>query len=265
MSQKHSIAARRGQLRGMCVLILTLALDGLFQAPAQAQNPCETALQSTTGIVELTPSSPLSFESSVAEWESEIIKFKTTRAGLLTLDVEETGAEASIETQEGSEVRMVNRASAAPGTPVLTPVVPSKVYCLRLSPEAASGSLGMQLQLTDICHLGPNADDHGNSFACASEIASGASQTGALTAGDRDVFAFTLATGGVVDIEGAGGVAVNGQLFDATGTLLVTEADRGSGLGFLISETLAAGRYYVRVTGSGSAQGSYTLSLDVTP
>ncbi len=160
---------------------------------------------------------------------------------------------------------MVNRAPAVPGAAVLTPVVPSEVYCLRLNPEASTGSLAVHLQLTDICRLGPNVDDHGNSFACATEIAAGTSLAGALTAGDRDVFAFSLAAGGTVEIEGAGGAAVSGQLFDAAGNLLATEEDRGSGLGFLIAETLAAGGYFVRVTGPGGAQGTYALSLDVAP
>lgn len=262
MSQKHSVAAPGGQLRGKCVFFLALAIGCLFLAPARAQNPCETALQSSTGVVDLTPSSPLSIDTSVAEWESEIIKFRVSRTGLLALDVEETGAEASLHAQGGSGIRMVNRAPAAPGVAVLTPVVPSEVYCLRLSPEASAGTLAVHLQLTDICRLGPNVDDHGNSFACATDIATGASLAGALTQGDRDVFAFSLTAAGGVEIEGAGAAAVSGQLFDAAGALLATEEDRGSGLGFLIAETLAAGRYFVRVTG---AQGTYALSLDVTP
>lgn len=246
-------------IRRMCVFFTGLAIGCLSLSPAQAQTPCETALQSTAGVLDLTPSSPITIDGAVAEWESEIIKFRVSQTGLLSLGVEETGAEASLETDEG----MVNQAPVEAGDAVLTPVIRSEVYCLRLDPEASGGSLEIQLQLTDICQLGPGVDDHGDSFACATEMAPGTSRTGAMAAGDRDVFAFSLTAGASVEVLGAGGVAVSGQLFDAAGTLLATEEDRGSGLGFLISETLAAGRYFVRVSGAGT--GTYTLSLDAVP
>jgi hypothetical protein len=245
-------------LRRTCIFLIAIAVGCLPLTPAQAQNPCETALQSSAEVLDLSPSSPITIDGAVAEWESEIIKFRVSQTGLLSLGVEETGAEASLETDEG----MVNQAPVEAGDTVLTPVVRSEVYCLRLNPESGT-SLELQLQLTDICQLGPNVDDHGNSFACASEIAPGTSLAGVMTADDRDVFAFTLAAGGTVDVQGA--AAVSGQLFDATGNLLASEEDRGSGLGFLISETLAAGRYFVRVNGTGGTQGAYTLSLELLP
>jgi Bacterial pre-peptidase C-terminal domain len=265
MSQKHSIAARTGQLRGKCVLFLAIALGSLFLTPAQAQNPCETALQSSTGIVDLTPSSPYEAESAVAEWESEIIKFKVSRAGLLSLDVEDNGAEASLETQEGSGVRMVNRAPVEPGGEVLTPVVPGEVYCLRLDPDASTGTLALHLDLTDVCQLDPNADDHGNTFACATEIALDDELAGSITAVDSDVFSFSLETGGDVEIQSDGGVDTAGRLYDETGSLLDSDDDSGPGLGFLLSQTLPAGRYFVRVESSNSAAGAYTLSLGEAP
>jgi hypothetical protein len=245
-------------LRRTCIFLIAIAVGCLPLTPAQAQNPCETALQSSAEVLDLSPSSPITIDGAVAEWESEIIKFRVSQTGLLSLGVEETGAEASLETDEG----MVNQAPVEAGDTVLTPVVRSEVYCLRLNPESGT-SLELQLQLTDICQLGPNVDDHGNSFACASEIAPGTSLAGVMTADDRDVFAFSLAAGGTVDVQGA--AAVSGQLFDATGNLLASEEDRGSGLGFLISETLAAGRYFVRVNGTGGTQGAYTLSLELLP
>jgi hypothetical protein len=264
MLQKRSAAAPGGQLRRTCVFFIAVVAGCLSLPPIHAQSPCETALQSTADVLDVTPSSPLTIES-VAEWESEIIKFRVTRTGLLTVGVEGAGAEASLLAQGGSGVRMANRATVEPGAPAATPVVPSEIYCLRLSPEAGGNPLAVELQLTDICQLGPNVDDHGNSFACATEITPGASLDGAMTAGDRDLFALSLTSERTVEIEGAGAASVSGQLFDAAGTLLVSEEDRGSGLGFLISETLAAGRYFVRVNGAGGAQGIYALSLDLLP
>lgn len=252
-------------LRRTCIFLIAIAVGCLPLTPAQAQNPCETALQSSAEVLDLSPSSPITIDGAVAEWESEIIKFRVSQTGLLSLGVEETGAEASLETDGDSGLQMVNAAPVEAGGAVLTPVVASEIYCLRLSPESGGSSLELHLQLTDICQLGPNVDDHGNSFACASEIAPGTSLAGAMTAGDRDLFAFSLVAGGTVDVQGSGEAAVSGQLFDAAGNLIVTEEDRGSGLGFLISETLAAGRYFVRVTGSSGAQGAYGVSWDVVP
>src|SRR5687767_1484227 len=137
-------------LRRMCVFFTAIVIGCLPLAPAHAQNPCETALQSTAGVLDLSPSSPITIDGAVAEWESEIIKFRVSQTGLLSLGVEETGAEASLETDEG----MVNQAPVEAGDTVLTPVVASEVYCLRLNPETGGSSLELHLQLTDICQLG---------------------------------------------------------------------------------------------------------------
>ena len=81
-------------LRRMCVFFTVIVLGCLFLPTAQAQNPCETALQSTAGVLDLSPSSPITIDGAVAEWESEIIKFRVSQTGLLSLGVEETGADA---------------------------------------------------------------------------------------------------------------------------------------------------------------------------
>ncbi|MES1245342.1 MAG: PPC domain-containing protein [Acidobacteriota bacterium] len=244
-------------------LSIALVAGLLTSSSIYAQDPCETALQSPDDVLELSPSSSVTASGTVPEWDSDILKIRAQRAGLLTLDVEGMEAEVSLQTAGNSGLQMVNSAPAEPGAAIHTPVVPSAVYCLRLAPSEGSGSLTVHLRMTDLCHLSPHADDHGDSFACATELASGASLPGALTPGDRDVFAFSLASGGSVDIQGSGGVTLSGKLFDAAGTLLAAD-DPGAG-GFAISEALSAGRYFVRVEGPRNASGSYTISLEPAP
>lgn len=62
-----------------------------------------------------------------------------------------------------------------------------------------------------------------------------------------------------------GGIDTSGRLYDETGMLLVSDDDGGPGLGFLMSRSLAAGYYFVRVESSHGAAGAYTLSLDQMP
>lgn len=121
------------------------------------------------------------------------------------------------------------------------------------------------MELVDLCQLGPSPDDHGDSFACATSMQPGDQPSGSISSGDRDVFAFSLETGGTMEIQSDGGIDTSGRLYDETGALLDSDDDGGPGLGFLMSRSLAAGRYFVRVESSRGAAGAYTLSLDQMP
>jgi hypothetical protein len=235
-------------------------------APALAQNPCETALQSSEDVLTLDPSSPVSIELSVSEWDSDILKIRATRTGLLSLGTDGSEADGSLQTLGASGLQLVNGAPLRPEHPLLTLVTPGKVYCLRINPHPGSeGSLEVQMDLVDLCRLGPSPDDHGDSFACATEIELEDEPTGSISGGDRDVFAFTLATSTSVEIEADSGIDTAGRLYDETGALLDSDDDSGPGLGFAISGTLPAGRYFVRVESSHGAAGAYTLTLDRLP
>src|SRR4026207_2397801 len=126
-------------LKTSCLFVV-LAVGCMSLPPAQAQNPCETALLSPADVIELTPSSPFTAVSTGAEWESEILKFRVSRTGLLSLGVEGTGAEVSLQAHRGPGLEMVNGAPLEPSTVLLTPVRPSEVYCLRMTPELAGSS-----------------------------------------------------------------------------------------------------------------------------
>lgn len=262
MLQKH----RSALPKSLQIVFALLAIFFLSFSPAHAQSPCETALQSSEDVLDLDPSSPLSIEQGVAEWDSEILKIRVTRPGLLSLGAEGSEADGSLQALGASGLELVNGAPLRPEIPLLTLVAPGEVYCLRVDPRPeATGALEVQMELVDLCQLGPSPDDHGDSFACATEVQTGGQPGGAITAGDRDVFAFSLEAGGTFEIQSDGGIDTAGRLYDETGALLGSDDDSGAGLGFLISHSLPAGRYFVRVESSHGAAGAYTLSLAQLP
>jgi len=265
MLQKRSYVLRK-PFQIIPVLLIASALF-LSLAPAQAQNPCEAALQSSEDVLDLDPSSPVSIEQGVAEWDSEILKIRSAQTGLLALSVESgPGAEGSLYARGASGVRLVNGAPLRPERPLLTAVAPGEVYCLRVALRSgADGALRVKIEFVDLCRLGPLPDDHGDSFACATSVHPGDRPTGSIAGGDRDVFAFSLEIGETVEVQSDGGTEISGRLYDETGTLLDSDDDSGPGLGFLMSRTLPAGRYFVRVESANGAAGAYTLSLDQVP
>lgn len=265
MLQKHRSAPRSPFQIVFAVFVASFLSLAPAPAQAQAQNPCEMALQSSEDILDLNPSSPVIIEQGVAEWESEIIKIRAPRAGLLSLGAEGSEADGSLQTLGDSGLELVNGAPLRPEAPLLTLVSPGEVYCLRVDPRSgAEGDLEVQMELVDLCQFGPLPDDHGDSFACATAMQTGDQPTGSITSGDRDVFTFSLETGGTVEIQSDGEIGTSGQLYDEMGSLLDSD-DGGPGIGFLISKTLPAGRYFVRVESSHGMAGAYTLSLDQAP
>ena len=104
------------------------------------------------------------------------------------------------------------------------------------------------------------ADDHGNDASGATRLSLGSSRGGRIgTPGDEDWF--RLETGGPrhVRIGTTGSLDTVGTLFDESGKKLASDDDGGDGLNFALQATVAAGVYYVRVNGHGSATGSYTI------
>lgn len=248
------------------VLAVLVASFLLLSPAAWAQNPCETALQSSEDIIDLDPLNPVSVEQAVSEWDSDILKLRATSPGLLFLGAEGEEADGSLQKLGASGLELVNGAPLAPEDPLLTLVEAGEVYCLRVNPRPeAEGSLEVQMELVDLCQLDSSPDDHGDSFACATEIELEDEPTGSISGGDRDVFAFSLAAGGTVEIQSDGAIDTSGRLYDAAGALVDSDDDGGPGTGFLMSATLPAGSYFVRVESSNSASGAYTLSLEQVP
>src|SRR5262245_25885436 len=209
MLQKHR-SAQMSPFQIAPTLLIAFFLS-FSTPPAQAQNPCETALQSSEDVLDLDPSSPVSIQQGVSEWDSEILKIRATRAGLLSLGAEGSEADGSLQTLGASGVELVNGAPLQPEHPLLTLVAPGEVYCLRVDPRpGAESPIEVQMELIDPCQLDPSPDDHGDSFACATSMQVGDQPSGSIDGEDRDVFAFSLETGGVVEIQSDGAIGTSG-------------------------------------------------------
>lgn len=115
----------------------------------------------------------------------------------------------------------------------------------------------------------PSGDDHGNTTASATSVAVPSTTSGNLeTAGDIDVFSFTLSASTAVSIHTLGATDTTGELRNASGTVIDFNDDAGVGnTNFSIpSTTLAAGTYYVRVAGYAEvATGAYQLVITGAP
>ena len=107
------------------------------------------------------------------------------------------------------------------------------------------------------------ADNHGGTRAAATSVALNSDTSGAIyPLNDADYFSFTVLTAGSVTIQTTGLADTFGQLYNASGTQLASNDDSGNLLNFLITQTLSAATYYVRVTSYNSSRvGSYTLQI----
>lgn len=106
-------------------------------------------------------------------------------------------------------------------------------------------------------------DDHGDTLACATELAMGSSLDAEIAGSpekDHDTFTFTLKRRATVTLVASGEVATEGVLLDAVGSPLAHLADE-RGDGFRIETALEPGRYYLRVGAQTDEQGSYQLQL----
>ncbi|MDE0364046.1 MAG: pre-peptidase C-terminal domain-containing protein, partial [Gammaproteobacteria bacterium] len=80
-------------------------------------------------------------------------------------------------------------------------------------------------------------------------------------AGDVDYWQFEMPRRAPVTVETKGSTDTFGQLQTSSGFNLAEDDDGGSRLNFLITYTLNAGTYYVRVSGVEQATGPYTLRV----
>jgi secreted trypsin-like serine protease len=112
----------------------------------------------------------------------------------------------------------------------------------------------------------PTTDDHGNDMAHATAVSDNGSTGGVInSSGDPDFFRFTIATNSQVTLRTTGSMDTMGALFNQAGSMLASNDDADGGLNFRITTTLSAGTYFVRVTGFGSATGSYVLVRSAQP
>lgn len=104
-------------------------------------------------------------------------------------------------------------------------------------------------------------DDHGNSIATATPIASqGGGATGVLTASDDDYFRVTVPGPGILIAWTEGPTDTYGYLYNATSAKLDEDDSSDRGLNFRVSSDVVAGNYYIRVRGGlTSTVGPYAL------
>lgn len=261
----EGIRVSRPILSGVLFAVLLFGLA--LWSPAWAQGLCETALSSQSGATTLVHDQTTSAAKGPDEWEDEILKVTAPSSGLLEVDATGPGAQGRLYTgnPNAGTFALVNVTSLGTGHRVATSVAQGQTYCVEVSPGAgAVDDITLRVKFRDACLLG-QPDDHGDSFSCATAATLGGSKTGGTSPSDHDVFVFELASTTTVSLESSGSTDVAAALFEEDGTLVASDDDSGSGSNFLLSQSLAAGSYYLRVESSNSAQGSYTVTFSSVP
>jgi secreted trypsin-like serine protease len=105
-------------------------------------------------------------------------------------------------------------------------------------------------------------DDYGNTIATATRVTLPVSLPGVISSGtDRDFFTFTLPASKTVTLRTLGSPDTYGILYNSSGRI-ITQADDSTDYDFVITRSLAAGTYYLRVEGYSTANvGPYTVSI----
>lgn len=115
---------------------------------------------------------------------------------------------------------------------------------------------------TDVCF--GSEDDHGDHLECSTHLET-ESEVGGVVGNpqgdDVDVFDFYLSEPRTVMIETTGTTDLVGALEDDRGYRLAVDGDGGEGENFRLRKALVPGRYFVRVAGQFSAEGSYRIRL----
>ena len=127
--------------------------------------------------------------------------------------------------------------------------------------EADSGAWADRAGRMGLCSA---TDDHGDTLACATWL-SGGQAIGEISNGygdDTDVFAIELRSLTTLRFRVDGQVEVAGSLYDRHGQRLAAELRPAAGGGSRLVETLAAGRYYLRVEGRRGETGSYGILVE---
>ncbi len=112
--------------------------------------------------------------------------------------------------------------------------------------------------------VGTVADDHGETVATATALATGASANGLIgSSSDADLFAITVGTGGTLTLTSSGGTDLKASLETAAGAELANDDDGGEWYNFSLSTAVAAGTYYLRVQHCCGGLGPYSVSASV--
>lgn len=203
----------------------------------------------------------------VDQWDDDTLNITTQDPGVLVIETEGTdvaGSDADESLCGGGSRDLGAWFSNGPGR--VSRAVQPGTYQIVLDPHGTvTASYRLRVMLLDTC-LAPSGDDHGDSAGCATRLCAGATATsgdiGSYTVPDEDFFTFYVASAATVNVESTGLTDVAAELYDENGGLIASDDDSGTGVNFLLTQSLAAGRYFVRVLGSGTATGSYTIEVD---
>ena len=93
-----------------------------------------------------------------------------------------------------------------------------------------------------------HADDHGDSFATATEISVGTVTTGTMDLpGDLDYFQFTISQTGVYVIYSRNSIDIKANLYDSSYSRITGDDHGGEVDNFRIERTLNPGTYFLQV------------------
>jgi len=256
----HAHAVRNSFISG-AALLLTL----IIPSESQAQTDCATELATTSGFTTLDNGDNATRARKVDEWDGEVLKITTTLPGILVVEGSGPGLQNSVYTDASSgPYPVLDSAQLGTSLPELQTVVPAGDHCVQVTPGVGEDDFEVQARFIDVCHLG-DADDHGDSSICSTPLTvDGDSVPGEITSfstTDIDRFTFVLGSSATVVIESTGNTDVEADLYDGS-SLVASDDDSGASDNFQITESLAAGTYYVRVKG---ANGSYGISIVTVP
>ena len=248
---------------GIAMSLLTV-LPG--SAPPAAAQDCQAALGGSVEAVALATGGTTSKSKGVDEWNGDILKIHTALPGVLVIEGTGDGAQNSVYTEGSSSFHpLVDSEFLGTGLGGLEVIVPAGDHCIQVAPApGTTGDFEVEASFTDACHL-EGADDHGDSFLCATPIDVDDTDSGAIGGeSDDDMFTFLLTAGAEIAIESSGSTDVKGRLYDSNGVLLQENDNGGSSPNFLIDRSLDPGRYYIQIEGVND-DGSYGLSVSPAP
>ena len=211
---------------------------------------------------------------SIEQSDDDILRIHAGVPGVMVIDMVDAESESVTATLYEDDAcataAELGETALTPTSGRLATVVYSTDHSLKVEPyESADGAYQVAVRLFTPCDL-VGADDHSDAALCATPIAVDGSDSGELSDGgsdndDEDWFTVVLDSQQTIDIESTGATDTYGSLYDAAGQRLDADDDGGSGDNFLISHTLGAGRYFVRVEGAGGAEGSYGIEVSTVP
>ena len=216
--------------------------------------------EAATGVGSAS-STPRSLEDG---GDSDYFRVEVTQAGTLT--VETTGNTDTVGQLELPDGQMLGEDDDG-GSGLnfrLVRQVTAGTYYIRVSGfENATGPYTLVVRFAG---TGTPGEDQAGTLEQASSVALNSSTSGVLEAGgDIDSFRVEVTRAGTLTVETTGSTDTVGQLWGAAGQRLSEDDDGGSGLNFRLARQVAAGTYYIRVSGFGDASGAYVLSVRFTP